>query len=140
MPRFGSIKRKELIGYLRKASFEGPYYEPPPTDIGLMGEVAVYRSAIIRAIRERRIVEFDYDGHRRVAEPHTLGVVHGDLQLLAYQIAGSSRSGKLPEWRRFHVNRISDLLLTDTRFSGIRPSPSGHHAHWDYKIAFIPSE
>lgn len=67
-------------------------------------------------------------------------MAHGDLQLLAYQIAGSSRSGKLPEWRRFQVSGVSDLVVTDTRFAGLRPSASGHHAQWDYKIEFIPSE
>ena len=25
MPRFGPIKRKDLIGYLRQLGFEGPY-------------------------------------------------------------------------------------------------------------------
>lgn len=48
---------------------------------------------IERAIREKSVVTFNYGGHSRHVEPHILGVNGGSLQLLGYQIGGSSRSG-----------------------------------------------
>lgn len=99
----------------------------------------MYRDAIRRAIRERRLIKFVYGEYPRVAEPHTLGVIKGVLQLLSYQVAGQSRSGKLPEWRLFFVSKISDFEITDIPFHS-RPGPFEHHLQWDYKIAFVPSE
>ena len=48
------------------------------------------------AIRSKRLIEFEYDGLRRVAEPHDYGVQNGIMKLLVYQVRGDSKSGRLP--------------------------------------------
>ena len=92
---------------------------------------------LVQAIRERRVVEFDYEQCHRVVEPHTLGYVDGVEELLGYQIGGESRSGRLPSWRRFRVAAIANLVLLTRRF-GSRPSGTGRHASWDRIVEYVP--
>jgi len=92
---------------------------------------------LIRAIRARRLVAFRYHECERVVEPHDLGVAGGVEQLLAYQIGGESRSGSLPEWRRFDVADLRDLRLLEETFPGSRPAPSGRHSSWDRTIVRV---
>lgn len=92
---------------------------------------------LIAAINAKKIVEFTYGGHPRVAEPHVLGVSDGVVQLLGYQIGGSSNSGGIPEWRRFDLSKISGLRTTQQSFPGKRPFPSGQHSSWDRRIAVV---
>lgn len=53
------------------------------------------REGIAAAIREKRLVEFEYRGHARVCEIHIFGQKDGRDQILAYQVDGSSSSGGL---------------------------------------------
>lgn len=92
---------------------------------------------IANAIASKRIVEFMYSGHRREVEPHVLGVLDGNLQLLSYQIGGSSSSGGIPEWRRFDLSKMTNLRVLDRTFAGARPVPSGKHSSWDRQIAVV---
>ena len=95
---------------------------------------------IEEAILKKRLVEFTYSNHRREVEPHILGVSNGVLQLLGYQVGGSSSSGKpLPEWRRFDLNKITQLTISERTFLGPRPYPSGKHSPWDYQISVVKS-
>ena len=56
-------------------------------------------------------VHFDYDRYFRKCSPHIIGRgLQGPL-VLAYQYAGASKSGLVPEWRCFAVNRIMKLEL-----------------------------
>lgn len=95
------------------------------------------QAIIESAIRSKSIVQFMYHGHRRVAEPHVLGVSGGVVQFLGYQIGGSSASGGIPDWRRFNLADVSGLSVTTQSFLGRRPFPSGHHSSWDRKIAVV---
>jgi predicted DNA-binding transcriptional regulator YafY len=92
---------------------------------------------IEQAIRSKSIVEFNHGGHWRVVEPHVLGVSGGSVQLLGYQIGGSSSSGGIPEWRRFELSRILGLSITNDTFPGRRPFPSGRHSSWDRQILVV---
>lgn len=89
------------------------------------------------AIRERRKLEFVYSGHTRIAEPHVAGIKDGREGILAYQTGGTSSSGELPEWRRFHLDGISQLRVLDDTFPGKRESPSGMHSAWDEKYEIV---
>lgn len=92
--------------------------------------------ALIRqAILERRLVEFWLHGLRRVAEVHLYGVHKGVTQLLVYQVAGESKSGGLPYWRRVDVLEMSRLRLLAEGFSGRRLSsrPDG----WDQILLMV---
>ena len=96
------------------------------------------QQSIEQAIRTKSVVEFTYSNHRRVVEPHVLGVKDGAVQFLGYQIDGSSSSGgPLPEWRRFELAKISGLSITDNKFPGRRPFPSGKHSSWDHEILVV---
>jgi predicted DNA-binding transcriptional regulator YafY len=88
---------------------------------------------IEQAILEKSVIAFTYNSHERIVEPHVLGVQDGKVQFLGYQIDGTSSSGgQLPEWRRFDLAKISGLTITDNKFPGSRPVPSGKHSSWDY--------
>jgi len=92
---------------------------------------------IKQAIREKKLVEFNYSGHHRIIEPHVLGVNNGITQLLGYQIGGSSMSGGIPDWRRFDLLNISGLSIKADTFPGRRAFPSGRHSSWDNQIAVV---
>ena len=80
-------------------------------------------SQLIQAIRNRRVVEFQYHGQQRVVEPFTYGVEKdtGNEVLSAFQIGGQSNSGGLPAWRLFSVSEISGLRATPLAFTASRP-------------------
>ncbi len=86
---------------------------------------------LVNAIRNRLMIEFDYGGHHRIAEPHVYGRNDGVDQLLVYQVSGGSSSGGLPEWRRVDVPRMSGLSILEDTFPGPRPNPSGRRSSWD---------
>jgi len=93
---------------------------------------------IEQAIRGKSVIEFTYSNHRRVVEPHVLGVKDGVIQILGYQIGGSSSSGgPLPEWRRFDLAKMMGLAITANVFAGRRPFPSGRHSSWDREILVV---
>jgi hypothetical protein len=87
-----------------------------------------------QAIERRRMIRLLYHGKERLVEPHDHGVLNGSLQLLGYQIAGSS-SRRLPNWILLKVNEIADLKMLERTFAGGRPTASGKHLRWD--ILFI---
>jgi|SRR5688572_585524 len=84
------------------------------------------------AIETKRLIEFAYQDLRRVAEPHDYGALNGAEHLLVYQIAGESRSMKLPDWRLIRVTEIKQLRVLDKQFPGGRSVPSGKHKKWDH--------
>src|SRR6266542_825797 len=62
-----------------------------------------------------------YHGRNRILEPHDHGILNGSVQLLAYQVGGSS-SRPLPNWVLMKSNDITDLELLDQIFPGGRPT------------------
>ena len=95
------------------------------------------QQAVEEAIRTKSVIEFHYGDHHRVVEPHVMGVSNGTLKVLCYQIDGSSSSGGIPEWRRFDLDRINNLVITNQHFPGRRPIPSGRHSSWDRVISVV---
>lgn len=95
------------------------------------------RDTIRDAIRNKRIIEFDYDGHHRIAEPHVHGISNGTYELHTYQIGGGSKSGGIPDWRRMKVDDIKNLRVTDQRFKGRRPIYSGKHSPFDQTFDIV---
>lgn len=74
---------------------------------------------LCEAISENRIIDFFYDGHRRVVEPVQLGYAtdNGNVILIGYQIGGYSESGALPPWRRFETYKIRNLVIKGERIA-----------------------
>ena len=92
----------------------------------------MWNEEITRAITEFRMIGFMYNGYYRIAEPHVYGLGDGRHELLCYQTGGTSSGGRLPEWRRFNVDQITQLRVLDERFAGKRETYSGHHSDWDH--------
>ena len=82
------------------------------------------------AIEQRRMIRLHYHGKDRILEPHDHGILKGSVQLLSYQIGGSS-SRPLPNWVLMKVNEMSDIELLNQTFPGRRPTGSGKHVKWD---------
>jgi hypothetical protein len=82
------------------------------------------------AIENKRMIRLVYHSRERILEPHDYGILNGSVQLLAYQVGGSS-SRPLPNWILMKANEIADLELLDQTFPGGRPIPTGKHLKWD---------
>jgi len=81
------------------------------------------RSDLIRAVLERRVVEFRYDKDNadRFVHPHVLyRTSAGNECVDAYQVAGPTHSGTLPDWRLFDLRKIRRL---DVLGEGFSPAP-----------------
>ena len=77
---------------------------------------------IADAIRSQNVLTFNYHGHPRVVEPHTYGIDQkGHNALRAYQIGGTSDSGRIPSFRIFHESEIVALSVSEQKFAGRRP-------------------
>jgi len=92
---------------------------------------------IRKAITNKQLLEYDYDGYRRIAEPHVYGIKDGDHAILVYQVRGESSSGGLPNWRRMILNKISNMKVLDETFPGRRSYPSGKHSSFDETILVV---
>ncbi len=66
-----------------------------------------------RAIEQRCVIAFNYNGSKRVLEPHQLGYSRfaKKLTLVGYQLSGYSESNRLPPWRQFSVAKMHDVLI-----------------------------
>lgn len=85
---------------------------------------------LCQAIEHRRMIRLVYHGKQRLVEPHDYGVLNGAVQLLGYQVAGSS-SRPLPNWILMRAQEMVDLELSKKTFAGGRPTASGKHLRWD---------
>jgi hypothetical protein len=86
---------------------------------------------LLKAIHERKLISFEYQGKARISEPHDYGIQNGVERLLCYQVGGTSGSGRLPSWRLIEVAEMEKLKITNRSFPGNRPAPSGQHHRWD---------
>ena len=82
------------------------------------------------AIEHKRMIRLAYHRKSRILEPHDYGILNGSVQLLAYQVGGSS-SRPLPNWILMKANEIENLDLLDQTFPGGPPTASGKHLKWD---------
>jgi hypothetical protein len=83
-----------------------------------------------RAIEHRRMIRLRYHQRDRILEPHDHGILNGSVQLLAYQVGGSS-SRPFPNWMLMKVDEIYDLDVLGRSFHGRRPTSTGNHIKWD---------
>ena len=95
-------------------------------------------SDLVRAIVDKRLVEFIYKGGSiRIVEPHDYGIRHGVECLLGFQISGESKSGAPRGWKQFDVDQISRLRVLERRFPGTRADSAQHHRTWDKLFARV---
>jgi hypothetical protein len=81
---------------------------------------------ICKAIANRQLLQFWYQGHTRVVEPHMLAQNEQDHYALSAWFLRSS-VGLNPGWREYLLIDMRDIALLDETFSGPRPGykPSG---------------
>ena len=69
------------------------------------------------AIEQTRMIRLIYHDKERILEPHDHGILNGSVQLLGYQVGGSS-SRPLPNLRIMKTDEITDLELLNKTFPG----------------------
>lgn len=81
------------------------------------------KDQICAAIRDRRMLQFIYDGEPRTVEPYVVGKSRRDNEMLsAYQVGGrSATSGEPLGWKNFDLGKIQSLIVLDARFQALRP-------------------
>jgi hypothetical protein len=93
---------------------------------------------LVRAITEKHLIRFVYKaGGYRIVEPHDYGILQGVESLLAYQVAGESRSGTARGWKHFEVAHIRYLQVLERRFPGTRADSAQRHHIWDALFARV---
>ena len=103
----------------------------PDANLKTRSSFASNHDLLLKAIHERKLISFEYQGKARVAEPHDYGIQNGVERLLCYQVGGASSSGRLPSWRLIEVAEMEKLKITNRKFPGNRAAPSGQHHRWD---------
>jgi len=72
---------------------------------------------ICDAIRDMKHLQFQYHGHMRIVQPGTYGIDEkGHRTLRAYQVRGTSSSGRIPDWRIFHESDMHALSILEEKF------------------------
>lgn len=89
------------------------------------------------AIRRHQVITFVYHGRWRKAEPHVLGFSNGVRQVLCFQLDGETSSGRLPHWRRFDVEAISEIRLVRELFAGPRADVHSHRSTFDIILEVV---
>jgi hypothetical protein len=73
------------------------------------------------AIRRRRLLVFDYHGHRRIVQPHIHGENRQEHEALSgVQVGGSSNAGGLG-WKSFLIDDITGRPHLGDSFGGPAP-------------------
>ena len=91
--------------------------------MGLLHELTLVtiNAFICRAIRERRVLRFSYDGGSREIEPHCHGFSREAHELVrGFQLSGASRSGEPVGWKTFRVDRMEAVAVTFATFTSPR--------------------
>jgi len=71
---------------------------------------------IVEAIENQNVIEFYYEGERRVVEPHCYGkTTAGNEGLRAYQIDGYSSSG-IMGWKMYDLGKANDIAVNEGAF------------------------
>lgn len=69
------------------------------------------------AVATKSVIEFQYDGHPRIVEPHCYGVNEaGNNVIRVFLIGGYSSSGRAEGWRTYKQGRITLLRFTGEHF------------------------
>jgi hypothetical protein len=81
----------------------------------------VLTDLICEAIACKRLLQFIYQNHERVVEPHLLGRASSGHDIVSgYFVRGYSESQQEPGWRFYKLNDVTLLSMLDERFPGPR--------------------
>lgn len=92
------------------------------------------KTPLIQAINSRNLINFTYDNHPiRSAAPHAIYISSANNECLdAFQYDGYSKSGNLPDWRNFKLDKIRNLEILEEKFNiadGYKSNSSKYHNH-----------
>ena len=77
---------------------------------------------IVKAIKEKKLLELIYKKIRRTVEPHAYGITKtGYKKFTCYQVKGSHSTSKPHDWVYLDGSKISNLVLLEDSFAGARP-------------------
>lgn len=78
---------------------------------------AAWDARVCEAIRERRLLEFDYDGRRRVTAPYCHGVsTTGKESVRALQVGGATRPGGFGFGKMWTIAKMANVRVSETPF------------------------
>ncbi len=78
------------------------------------------KDLLCRAIADKHLVQFKYDGRSRIVEPFCCGIsTAGNYVLRGFQIRGSDKTKPLC-WRLYEMAEISQMSVTQHGFKGKR--------------------
>jgi hypothetical protein len=78
---------------------------------------------VCASIRERRLLEFDYDGKRRVTEPYCHGVsTTGKQSVRALQVGGATRPGGFGFGKMWTIGKMTNVRVSETTFAPDDPN------------------
>lgn len=67
----------------------------------------------LEALKHGLCLEFDYHGHSRMVEVHTVGVTTaGRPAMCSYQVDGGTSSSPIPDWRLFCFDECINVRLS----------------------------
>ena len=90
------------------------------------------------AIEKKRLVQLEYAGVSRVAEPHDYGLIDAVPRLLIYQRRKAGDASKSSRgWRLLYISDVKDCVVLDDTFAGTRGDAHGHHYDWDVLYARV---
>jgi len=90
------------------------------------------------AIAERRLIQFDYEGSTRVAEPHDYGLRDSLPRTLVYQRRKAGRAGlRVIGWRDIFLSKMSNCQVLAETFPGSRRDAHEHRYKWDVLYARV---
>lgn len=79
------------------------------------------KDLLCRAITDKYLVQFKYDGRSRIVEPFVCGIsTAGNYVLRGFQIRGSDKTKPLC-WRLYELEEILQMNITQHNFNGKRP-------------------
>lgn len=78
----------------------------------------INKNQLIQAISSRKLISFTYENHPvHRAAPHAIYLSSANNECLdAYQYDGYSKSGNLPDWRNFELEKIRGLEILGETF------------------------
>ena len=78
---------------------------------------AAWDERVCRAIRERRLLEFDYGDKHRVTEPYCHGIsTTGKQSVRALQVGGATRPGGFGFGKMWTIEKMANVRLSDATF------------------------
>ncbi len=78
------------------------------------------KDLLCRAITDKYLVQFKYDGRSRIVEPFCCGIsTEENFVLRGFQIRGSDKTKPLG-WRLYELSEISQLSVTQHSYKGKR--------------------